>query len=149
LIHPRIGIVTTASPTSGPIGSAVVFTFVVTNTGDTTLHDVSVADDVHGHVGDVASLEPGETARRTLAITLGSSPATNTGTATGTDFLGRSVTASDDATVTVVSAGGTGRSGGSPFTGSETGDLSVTTALLALAGAVLLFVTRRRGGSPI
>ena len=60
LIHPAIEIVKTVNPTSGDPGDTVTYTYVVTNTGDTTLYDVSVDDDVIGHIGDIDELAPGE-----------------------------------------------------------------------------------------
>ncbi len=147
VIHPDIAIEKTASPTSGPAGTAIVYTYAVTNTGDTSLHDISVDDDVEGHIGDIASLAPGTTVELTHGITLGSSPITNLGTASGSDVLGLTVTASDDATVTVVSAGGGGDgngTGGTPFTGSDSGALGALAAVLAGLGAIVIAATRRR-----
>ena len=60
LIHPAIDIVKTVNPDSGEPGDTVTYTYVVTNTGDTTLYNVSVDDDIIGHIGDIAELAPGE-----------------------------------------------------------------------------------------
>ena len=106
VIHPDIDLEKTASPTSGPAGTTIVYTYAVTNTGDTTLFDISIDDDTLGHIGDIPSLAAGQTAERTFEITLGSSPITNVATASGADVLGGSVSDVDDATVTVVAGGG-------------------------------------------
>ncbi len=42
-----------------PVGTTVTFTYVITNTGDVTLYDISVDDDIMGHIGDIAVLDPG------------------------------------------------------------------------------------------
>ena len=59
LIHPAITIVKTVNPVSGEPGDTVTYTYVVTNTGDTTLYNVSVDDDVIGHIGDIDRARPG------------------------------------------------------------------------------------------
>ena len=100
LIHPAIEIVKTVDEDTVPIGTTVTYTYVVTNTGDTTLYDISVDDDILGHVGDIAVLEPGESATLTKDFVVGDVPVTNVGTASGEDILGRSVSSDDDAIVT-------------------------------------------------
>jgi uncharacterized repeat protein (TIGR01451 family) len=146
VIHPDVDLEKTASPTSGPAGTAIVYTYAVTNTGDTTLFDISVDDDRVGHVGDIASLAAGQSSELTFEITLGSSPITNVATATGSDVLGASVSDVDGVTVSVVAGagGGDGSGGGSPFTGSPTGTLSGWAAALALVGSLLLLAASRR-----
>lgn len=98
VIHPGIRIEKTATPTSGAPGAHIVYAYTVTNTGDTTLFDISVDDDVLGRIGVVRSLPAGRTAALTHSFTLGSSPVTNLGTAEGKDGLGRSVLDSDAVT---------------------------------------------------
>ena len=149
LIHPDIDIEKSASPTSGPAGTIIVYTYAVTNTGDTTLFDISVDDDIVGHVGDIASLAAGQSSELTFEITLGSSPITNVATATGSDVLGASVSDADEVTVSVVAGGaggdgGDGTGGGSPFTGSATGTLSGWAAAFAVVGSLLLLAASRR-----
>jgi uncharacterized repeat protein (TIGR01451 family) len=104
LIHPAIHIVKTADPTSGSPGDTITYTYVVTNTGDTTLFDVRVDDDVIGHIGDITELEAGPEHAVTLTatFTLSNRPVTNVGTAVGTDVLGLTVTDDDEALVQVV-----------------------------------------------
>ena len=153
VIHPGIHLQTTATPTSGPAGTLIVYTYAVTNMGDTPLFDVSVIDDKLGNVGVIATLGAGATAELTAETTLGSSPTTNVATATGEDRLGMSIEDTDAASVTVVAGvggeggeggegGGTG--GGSPFTGSDTDGLAAWIAILAAVGSALLLASRRR-----
>jgi uncharacterized repeat protein (TIGR01451 family) len=149
LIHPDIDLEKSASPTSGPAGTIIVYIYAVTNTGDTTLFDISVDDDIVGHVGDIASLAAGQSSELTFEITLGSSPITNVATATGSDGLGASVSDVDEVTVSAVAggAGGDGdggSGGGSPFTGSSTGTLPGWAAAFAATGSLLLLAASRR-----
>jgi uncharacterized repeat protein (TIGR01451 family) len=143
VIHPAIGIDKTASPTSGAPGTTIVYTYVVTNTGDTDLYDIAVTDDRLGAIGTVAFLAAGASAELTAQVALGDSPVTNVGTASGHDVLGLSVSATDAASVTVVAAGG-GSGGGSPFTGAETAGPIALAILLLTLGAALVGGTRRR-----
>ena len=91
LIHPAIEIVKTVDEETVPIGTTVTYTYVVTNTGDTTLYDISVDDDILGHIGDIAVLEPGQSVTLTKDFVVGDEPVTNVATAEGEDILGRSV----------------------------------------------------------
>jgi uncharacterized repeat protein (TIGR01451 family) len=149
VIHPGIDLEKTATPTSGPAGTLIVYTYTVRNTGDTPLFDVSVDDDKLGHIGVIATLGVGGTAELTAQITLGSSPITNVATATGADRLGRSVEDVATATVTVVAGeggndgDGTGGSG-SPFTGSAADTLAAWVVVLTALGSALLLSSRRR-----
>ena len=153
VIHPGIGIVKTPSPTSGPPGTVIVYTYAVTNTGDTQLFDISVDDDIEGHIGDIATLPVDGTVELTHQITLGPSPITNVGSVEGFDVLGGprgTVSAEDSASVTVVAAGGGedgDGSGGSAFTGSEAGQLVALILLLSATGATLVVAGRRRPGA--
>jgi len=138
----------------------VTYTYLVTNTGDTTLFNVSVDDNVLGHIDTIASLGAGASTTLTATFTVGDSPTTNIGTASGDDILGRTVTAEDDAVVTpiagsggegpgcCIAGGGGGIGGGTPFTGSEVGVWSLLAAALTLLGAVTLWATRRRLDGP-
>jgi uncharacterized repeat protein (TIGR01451 family) len=149
VIHPGIHLQTTATPTSGPAGTLIVYTYTVENTGDTPLSRISVDDDKVGHVGVIARLEPGATAELTSQVTLGSSPITNVATATGADRLGKSVDDTDSASVTVVAgtsggSGGDGTGRGSPFTGSAAGALASWVVALTALGFILLLSSRSR-----
>ena len=57
--NPAIQIVKTVSEEVVPVGTTVTYTYVITNTGDVTLYDITVDDDIMGHIGDIAVLEPG------------------------------------------------------------------------------------------
>ena len=149
VIHPAIDLEKTAGPTSGSPGTTILYTYAVTNTGDTALFDISVDDDILGHIGGIASLAVGQTSDLTATITLGSSPITNTGTAAGSDVLGLSVSDVDDATVTVVAGAGGGDGDGSPFTGSGAALLAGVAAALVVVGSILLAVTRKRERTPL
>ena len=144
VIHPGIAIDKSASPTSGPAGTRIVYTYLVTNTGDTTLYEINVTDDVLGPIGAIPSLGAGADASLTFEITLGSAPVTNVGTASGEDVLGEVVTADDAATVTVVAAGGDDSGGGSPFTGTDVRGALGLAALMLLMGSALVLGVRRR-----
>jgi uncharacterized repeat protein (TIGR01451 family) len=109
IIHPAISIAKTASPASGAPGDTVTYTYVVTNTGDTTLFNVTVVDDKLGDITNgtpIASLAPGQsvTLKKTTKLPNAAGALTNVGTAAGTDVLGKNVSARDSATVTVVLA---------------------------------------------
>ena len=147
VIHPSIDLEKTATPTSGSSGTLIVYTYLVKNTGDTPLFNVSIDDDQLGNVGVIATLAPGATTASTSQITLGSSPITNIATAAGEDRLGGSVDDEDSVTVTVVAAGGGGNDGaggGSAFTGSEAGALAWWVAALTALGSVLFVSSGRR-----
>ena len=64
LIHPAIEIVKMVDQESAR-WTTVTFTYVVTNTGDTTLFDISVDDDILGPIGDIPELAPGDPATLT------------------------------------------------------------------------------------
>ena len=155
LIHPAIMIVKTVDPTVGVAGQTVTYTFVVTNTGDTTLYNVSVDDDIIGHIGDIASLDPAASATLTKDWVLGSTSVLNVGTAVGCDVIEKCVSDDDDATVTVVKGKVTRdrdprvapkvqRGGVLPFTGSQALPFVIAFATLLVAGAAFALVSRRR-----
>ena len=78
---------------------------MVTNTGDATLHGVVVTDDILGAIGTVGELAPGESVTMAKTVQVdASTPPRNIGTAVGTDPLGQTVSANDDAVITVVLA---------------------------------------------
>jgi uncharacterized repeat protein (TIGR01451 family) len=144
VLHPNIDLEKTATPTAGPEGTLITYTYSVTNTGDTPLFDVSVDDDMVGHVGDIARLPVDGTVQLTSQITLGSSPITNIATAGGSDALGGFVSDDASATVAVVAGAGGGTGGRSAFTGSDTGVLAAWIVVLAAFGSALLATSRRR-----
>jgi uncharacterized repeat protein (TIGR01451 family) len=140
IIHPAIEIEKTVSERLVEIGDTVVYTYVVTNTGDTTLYDVGVDDDILGHIGDVPVLEPGEAVTLTKDFVVGAQPVTNVAIASGEDVLGHSVSADDAVTVTPI-AGATPPT--TPFTGSDAGRLGLVTLALFGIGVTVVASTRR------
>ena len=155
IIHPAISIVKTVSDGTVPEGTVVTYTYVVTNTGDTTLFNISVDDDMLGHIGNIPSLAAGASAPLTTTFTVGASPVTNVGTASGSDVLGATVTDDDDAVVTPIAGAGGGPGcciggggDGTPFTGSAIGLWSLLAAALTVIGGLSLWATRRRLDGP-
>ncbi|MHB9002621.1 MAG: DUF7507 domain-containing protein [Coriobacteriia bacterium] len=80
----------------------VYYDFAVTNTGDVTLYDVAVTDDVIGYIGTIAELAPDETYVFENVAWLVDADVTNIGEATGEDGFGHSVIATDTAEVDVI-----------------------------------------------
>jgi uncharacterized repeat protein (TIGR01451 family) len=145
IIHPGIDIVKTVDEDTVPVGTTVTYTYVVTNTGDTTLYDISVDDDILGHIGDIAVLEPGQSETLTKDFVVGVEPVTNVGTAEGEDILGRSVSANDDALVTPIAGENPPEEPPTtPFTGSDAGRLGLISMVLFGIGVTVVAATRRR-----
>ena len=144
--NPGISILKTVDEEVVPIGTTVTFTYVVTNTGDVTLFNISVDDDIMGHIGDIASLDPGEDATLTKDFVVGDEIVTNVGTAVGHDILGREVSASDDATVAPIAGANPPPNNPptTPFTGSDAGRLGLITMVLFGIGVTVVASTRRR-----
>lgn len=142
ILHPAILIVKTASVDSGTPGDPVTYTYEVTNTsGDTTLFDVSVDDDILGHIGDIPVLEPGETVVLTFDTTIPNRAVTNVGTATGADELGKKVSDDDTATVIAVLPQPPIVL---PKTGSGLAGFIVTGLAFLVSGSTMQMVSRRR-----
>ena len=145
VIHPGIDIVKTVSEEIAAIGDTVTYTYVVTNTGDTTLYDISVDDNILGHIGDIAILEPGDSETLTKDFVVGDEAVTNVGTAEGEDILGRSVSADDDALVTPIAGENPPEENPpTPFTGSDAGRLGIFSMVLFGIGVTVVAATRRR-----
>ena len=156
VINPGLSILKTSDVDSGSPGDTVTFSFKVTNTGDVTLTNISVDDDVLGHIGDIPSLAPGQSVTLTATTTLGGTDLVNVGSAESADVIGSVVRAEDKHQVDVVL--------GSEISQAGAGD-EVQGGVLAATGmgliryllfAVGLLVTggflgslgRRRRGSP-
>jgi hypothetical protein len=145
-IHPAITIDKTASNETPHVGDTVTFTYVVTNTGDTTLYNVVVTDDILGVIGDpVASLDPGHTATVTKSVVVDEgTPLTNVGTATGKDILDKQVSDTDPATIQVVAGLVITKNPDLARTGASiTLELQWAAGLMVL-GIVLTVASRRR-----
>jgi len=109
ILKPGINIVKTGSATQVNPGETVTYTYTVTNTGDTTLNDVTVTDDKCAPVtyqsGDTNGdnkLQTNETWTYTCSQPI-SVATTNVATVTGKDKNGKEVTAQDTFSVSVVS----------------------------------------------
>jgi LPXTG-motif cell wall-anchored protein len=108
---------------------------------------VSVDDDVIGHIGDIAKLEPGETVTLTKDFVLpaGDPEVTNVGTATGTDVLGTKVSDNDDAFVTIVKAENPPPAPPpTAFTGSDAARLGLIAGVLLALGLLGIVLGRKR-----
>jgi uncharacterized repeat protein (TIGR01451 family) len=91
-----------AEPQAVQSGDAVQFTYVVTNTGDLNLSDVTIVDDF-GNTVYIGDLVVGGTVVRTVVENIATTT-TNHVVATGTDPDSGTVSAGDSVTVTVVGA---------------------------------------------
>ncbi|HKZ76286.1 MAG TPA: hypothetical protein VJ259_06445, partial [Actinomycetota bacterium] len=150
IIHPAIQIVKTASPRSGEPGDTVTYTYVITNIGDTTLYEVTLDDDILGHLADFADpLEPGESVEFTADVLLtdDSDIVVNVGSTAGTDVLGLTVTDDDPAVVTIVLPEPPHeRKPPTAFTGTDQWGLGFLAVGLLVVGALALMASRRREG---
>ena len=149
LIHPAIRIVKTVDPASGEPGDVVTYTYEVTNTGDTTLYDVTVDDDVLGHIGDIAVLQVGQTVVLTQDFVLPNdvSVVVNVAIAIGEDELGEEVSDDDDASVTIVLAETPTPPPSNPptaFTGADSGRMAMVAGALLALGLIASAAGRRR-----
>jgi uncharacterized repeat protein (TIGR01451 family) len=147
VICPAIHIEKTVDPKSGVPGDTVTYTYVVTNIGDTTLYDISVDDDVIGHIGDIAKLAPGQsvTLTKDFVLPAGNPAVTNVGTATGTDILGTQVSDDDPAFVTIVEAENPPPSTPpTAFTGSDAARIGLIAGVMVALGLLGLALGRRR-----
>jgi uncharacterized repeat protein (TIGR01451 family) len=149
--NPAIRIVKTVSEETVPVGTTVTYTYVITNTGDVTLFDISVDDDIMGHIGDIPVLEPGFSVTLTKDFVVGDEPVLNVGTAVGEDILGRVVRDDDDAFVTPILGNNPPNPPNppntpptTPFTGSDAGRLGLITIVLFGIGVTVVASTHRR-----
>ncbi|GAB3880274.1 hypothetical protein GCM10029964_034330 [Kibdelosporangium lantanae] len=103
VIRPGIAVTTTASPTSVLNGQKVGYAIEMRNTGDTPLSGVTLDDhQVNACDTQVGVLPPGGSKQVTCSVVAGDAGFTNTVTASGTDRLGKVVTAEAHAAFTVV-----------------------------------------------
>ncbi|WP_328605339.1 hypothetical protein OG943_35770 [Amycolatopsis sp. NBC_00345] len=106
VVHPAVAVAVAASPSVVREGDSVTFTVTVSNTGDVPLTHVSVVDSrTPPCARDFALLAPGAVEKYTCDTKAGADGYTNTAAVTGADPLGGTVTASADATFTVVHPG--------------------------------------------
>jgi len=151
VLRPKLTISVVPDPASGSPGDSVTYRYLVRNTGDATLRNLTVTDDRLGAVGTVPQLAPGHSITLTMTRTLSAKHVwvTNTGTATAHDPSGHRVTASDQASVTIVApathpGGASGNGDGTAFTGGDASLPGAAAVLLAIVGAAALFAATRR-----
>jgi hypothetical protein len=146
LDHPQIYLLKTPSVTDLPAeGGPVTFTYLVWNTGNAPLTDITMVDDkcsaVTGPTGDTgadAILGLDETWTYTCTTTL-TATTTNIGTATGYAGDYKSIDA-DDVTVTVAAAGGAVEAATDTPTGPPTDTVTSTTTDLGGSFPLLLLI---------
>jgi uncharacterized repeat protein (TIGR01451 family) len=103
ILHPAIDVDKMVEPATVSTGSNATFTIITTNTGDTTLYDVTLVDSLQGTVtpGTVQSpLQPGDYFVWTYNATI-DDDIRNTATVSGIDALGRNVSDMDSVGVQV------------------------------------------------
>jgi uncharacterized repeat protein (TIGR01451 family) len=100
IIHPAISLTKTANATKVEAGSAVMYTYSVTNTGDTSL-TVSLTDSAFGTIFTGKVMAPGASNVTTIIQTL-TANTTNLATATGVDQNGTIVIATASSFVHVI-----------------------------------------------
>jgi uncharacterized repeat protein (TIGR01451 family) len=157
--NPDIELVKEADVQEAEVGDVITYTYTVTNTGDVTLTDITLEDDVLGEIElESTTLEPGESTTGTATHTvteddLDAGEVRNVAVVTGWPPDGEAVSDTDDETVTVFEEAVAGvvidppRDGELPRTGSALLAL-VLWALLALGGGLGLLrgVPRTQAG---
>ncbi|MFJ7211273.1 hypothetical protein [Amycolatopsis sp. NPDC098790] len=103
VIHPAVAITRSADPKTVRPGDTVTSAITVTNTGDSVLHDVSVADPgAPACAKSLGSLEPRATRNYSCTQTAGEADFTAVVRVTGTDATNRPVTATAGQPVHVI-----------------------------------------------
>nr|WP_206784399.1 DUF11 domain-containing protein [Amycolatopsis sp. MtRt-6] len=97
VLHPALGMTKTADRPAYRAGEVATFTIKVTNTGDTGLSGLQVADPKTPSCALTGALAPGETRTTTCTAKAPIADGVNTATAVATDELGKQVTARADA----------------------------------------------------
>ncbi len=147
-----------ANDAEGIAGDELVYTFIVTNTGNVTLSDVSVTDELEGlseivygeWPAESGVLAPGEsvTATATYELTqddVDAGEVENTASVTGTPPTGEPVTSTDGDLLDLPDPGPEAPSGpGLAITGAAIGGLVVLALLLLVAGTAIVRRTRAR-----
>jgi hypothetical protein len=150
VLRPHLSISVQPDPVSGSPGDTVTYTYVVRNVGDTVLTGVATTDDRLGAVGTASQLAPGHSVTFHVDRTLSATAVwvTNTATATASDPSGRTVRATDAASVTIVADASKPSRGpgndGTAFTGTDAGDATLLGLVLAIVGLALLRAARTR-----
>ncbi|MEV6643422.1 hypothetical protein [Amycolatopsis sp. NPDC051371] len=103
VIHPAVTITDDATPAQVRQGDTVTFTLVVANTGDVPLTDVSIADSrTPACAQPIGTLPPGALQHHSCTVNAGTDSFVSSATAIGTDPTNRQVSATDDASFTVL-----------------------------------------------
>ncbi|WP_410638309.1 hypothetical protein [Amycolatopsis sp. lyj-346] len=97
VLHPALGLTKTADRPAYRAGDVATFTIKVTNTGDTGLSGLQVADPKTPSCALTGALAPAESRTTTCTAKAPIADGVNTATAVGTDELGKQVTATADA----------------------------------------------------
>ncbi len=142
---------TAGTPSGNTAGSTIAYSFLVTNTGNVTLHAVAVSDATVGTVTcPVTTLAPGATTTCTATYTLtqadvDAGTVVNTATASGTPPTGAPVTATDSVTTPVPAAPAItlDKQAGTP-SGSSAGSTIAYTFVVTNTGNVTLTSRRHR-----
>lgn len=153
---PSITIVKTADKASASVGETVVYTFLVTNTSEVTLTNITVTDNVLGDLGKIDKLEPGKSGTKSVNYVVPAAAATagtvvNVATACFAVPEFDDNCASDDHTLTVVAVAGVTVTrppsvGGQSlaFTGAQSGWLALVAGLIIALGGALFAISRKR-----
>ncbi|MFF1606187.1 hypothetical protein ACFVYA_00290 [Amycolatopsis sp. NPDC058278] len=97
VLHPALGMTKTADRPAYRAGDVATFTIKVTNTGDTGLSGVEIADPKTPSCALTGALAPDESRTTTCAAKAPIADGVNTASAVGTDELGKQLTATADA----------------------------------------------------
>ncbi len=146
ITHPAIQIEKTVNDEIVPVGTTVTYTYVITNIGEVTLYNITVDDDIMGHIGDIPILEVDQSVTLTKDFVVGDEPVLNVATAEGEDGAGNHVSDTDDAFVTPIAGSNPPNPPNppTPFTGSDAGRLGLITMVLFGIGVTVVASTRRR-----
>jgi len=147
-LEPGLNITKTADTnTYTAVGDVITYTIVVENTGNVTITDIDVVDDLTGDEWFIASLAPGESITFTASYVItqediDAGSVLNTVTATGEDHEGETVSVSDDETVEVdpdtLSPELTVNKTADPLTFSQVGDVITYTIIVENTGNVTI-----------
>lgn len=103
VIHPAVTITNDATPAQVRQGDTVTFTLAVANTGDVPLTGVSIADNRTPACAQlIGTLPPGALQHHSCTVNAGTDSFVSSATAIGTDPTNRQVSATDDASYTVL-----------------------------------------------
>jgi len=105
VLHPKLEVSRTVEPTEVYAGDSVTHTIVITNTGDTTLFNLTLVDSIYGNAPRdtvPSSLEPRESFVWSFNAPVNET-VENVATSTGVDALGLKVSDSDKSVVEVKS----------------------------------------------